>query len=293
MAIVPRRSALYMPGANTRALEKAKTLPADCLILDLEDSVAPDAKATARDQIKAAIADGGFPGREVVIRVNGVGTSWLGDDLAMAATASPDAVLVPKVSNREDVDAIRAAMAEAGVAGGVPVWAMIETAEAILKLPELVAASPSDRHAVTCFVVGANDLVKETRMQLDASRSQAQYWLAAIVTAARAGGIDVLDSVYNDFRDIEGFKAECAAGRDLGMDGKTLIHPGQIEIANETFRPGDDAVADARAILDAFSRPESKGLGVINMEGRMVERLHAEMAERTVAIADAIASKSS
>ncbi|MEO1265296.1 MAG: CoA ester lyase, partial [Pseudomonadota bacterium] len=269
MSITPRRSALYMPGANARALEKAKGLDADVLILDLEDAVAPDAKAVARDQISAAMADGGYPGREVVIRVNGVGSDWFADDLALCAAAGPDAVLVPKVSNAGEVAAIREGFAKAGVARSTPLWAMIETPEAILKLGEITGAANDESAPLTCLVVGANDLVKETRMVLDAARSQAMYWLAATVTAARAAGLDVLDSVYNDFRDLDGFAAECAAGRDLGMDGKTLIHPSQIEIANTTFAPTPEAIADARAILDAFAKPENQGRGVINLDGRM------------------------
>jgi len=291
ISIAPRRSALYMPGANARALEKAKGLSADVLILDLEDAVAPPAKADARKAIALAMADGGYPGREVAIRTNGLGPQWFDDDLALAAVARPQAVLVPKVGSAADVSAIREAMREAGCASDMQIWAMIETPIAILNVSEIAAAAAADSHPVTCFVLGTNDLVKDTRATLDAQRTAGLYWLSATVTAARAYGVDVLDGVYNAFKDLDGFERECQQGRAFGMDGKTLIHPTQIETANTVFAPDPEEVAWSRTIIAAFDKPENQGMGVISIDGKMVELLHADMARRTVAMADAIAAR--
>jgi len=289
--IRPRRSALYMPGANARALEKAKTLASDVLILDLEDAVAPDAKQTARDQIAEAVGQGGYANHEVVLRTNGSTTEWFADDIDLAARLAIDAVLVPKVASANDVAAIRTALVSAGARAELQVWAMIETPIAILNLGEIAEAAANPHHPLACFVLGTNDLVKETGVELDEARTAAQYWLMATVTAARAHGIDVLDAVYNNFKDMDGYALECAQGRAFGMDGKTLIHPSQIEGANATFSPSEAAVAAAREIIAAFEQPENAGKGVINLGGRMVERLHADMAARTVAKADAIAAR--
>ena len=289
MSIRPRRSALYMPGSNARALEKAKSLATDVVIFDLEDAVAPDAKETAREQIASAVSAGGYGGRELVIRINGLDTPWGAKDLAAAAAAGPDAILVPKVSTAAQLAEVGRALATAP--SRIAVWAMIETPLAILNLREIAesASDPATRLAV--FVMGTNDLVKETRAELDANRTAALYWLSAAVTAARAHGIEVLDGVFNAFRDVDGFKRECIQGRQLGMDGKTLIHPDQIAGANEIFSPSEADVAWARKIIAAFEQPENQGKGAITLEGRMVELLHAETARRTVAIADAIAQK--
>jgi citrate lyase subunit beta/citryl-CoA lyase len=286
MQFRPRRSVLYMPGSNARALEKARSLPADALILDLEDAVAPDAKAGARQQVCAAVQAGGFGRREIVIRINALDTPWGKDDLAEAMAAGPDAILLPKPGSGADI-------AHAGEAlGRAPaktrLWAMIETPLAILNVQEIAAASKQMGARLACLVMGTNDLVKETRADLSASRRPALYWLSATITAARAYGLDVLDGVYNNFKDADGFRRECMHGRALGFDGKTLIHPDQIAAANEVFAPPEAEVAFARKIIAAFDQPESKGKGVITVEGRMVELLHAEMARRTVAIADAI-----
>ena len=293
MTTVPRRTALYMPGANARALEKAKTLPADALIFDLEDAVAPDAKSTARAQILSAMDNGGFPGREVVIRVNGPDTSWFAEDMVMVAKAKPDAVLVPKVEAAETITRVRTALRSEDVPAATNVWAMIETPMGVLNVGAIsaMAKGPGGAHDLACYVVGLNDLVKETRAELNAERTSALYWLSATLTAARAHGIDVLDSVYNAHKDLEGFEAECLQGRMLGMDGKSLIHPAQIEIANRVFAPDEAEVAWARKILAAFEQPDNAGKGVISLDGKMVELLHAEMAKRTVAIADAIAAR--
>lgn len=289
MAVRPRRSALYMPGSNARALEKAKTLAADVVIFDLEDAVAPDAKELAREQVMAAVAGGGYGDRELVIRINGLDTPWGEEDLAKAVAAAPNAILIPKVSTVSQLTEVGKRLSSAPEA--IQVWAMIETPLAILNLREIAAAARDPSTRLSCFVLGTNDLAKETRADLVENRSAALYWLSATVTAARAYSIDVLDGVYNAFRDIEGFRRECLQGRQLGMDGKTLIHPDQIGPANEIFSPTAEEIEWARKILAAFSEPQNQGKGAINIDGRMVERLHAEMARRTVELAEAIATR--
>jgi citrate lyase subunit beta/citryl-CoA lyase len=285
-AIRPRRSALYMPASNARALEKAKSLESDVVIFDLEDAVAPDAKATAREQAVAAIGSGAYGRRELVVRINGLDTPWGQDDVRAAAAGNPSALLVPKVETAGQVRDVSAAIKAAG--GACEIWAMIETPLAIVNLTEIARCAAEPDVALSCFLVGTNDLVKDTRAALDSNRTAALFWLSSIVTAARAFNIDVLDGVYNNFKDLDGFEAECRNGQMLGMDGKTLIHPSQIDAANAVFSPAADTVARAREILAAFALPENQGKGVINMDGEMVELLHAEMAKRTVAIADAI-----
>jgi citrate lyase subunit beta/citryl-CoA lyase len=284
----PRRSVLYMPGSNARALEKAKSLPADALILDLEDAVAPEAKATARDQVCDAVKAGGYGQRELVIRINGLETPWGRADLEAAAAAAPDAVLLPKPGSGADIVRATEALASAGAPARTRLWAMIETPLAILNVQEIAATARQPAARLACFVMGTNDLVKETRADLSTNRRPALYWLSAAVTAARAYGLDVLDGVYNNFKDADGFRRECVHGRALGFDGKTLIHPDQVAVANEVFAPPEAEVAFARKIIAAFDQPENKGKGVITLEGRMVELMHAEMARRTVAIAEAI-----
>lgn len=286
MTVRPRRSALYMPGSNARAIEKAKTLDADVVIFDLEDAVAPEQKAEARAQVCAAVEGGGYGRRELVIRTNGLDTSWIKEDVAAALAVKPSALLIPKVSYASELHEIGKLMA--GAPDDIKVWAMIESPMAILNLKEIAATAVEPGGRLACLVIGPNDLVKDTRAELDGSRTAALYWLSATVTAARAYGIDVLDGVYNDFKYTEGFERECRHGRMLGMDGKTLIHPSQIEAANATFMPAADEVAWARRILAAFKEPENAGKGVIKIDGKMVELLHAEVAKRTVAIADAI-----
>lgn len=290
MTIMPRRSALYMPGSNQRALEKAKGLNADALILDLEDSVAPEAKTQARQNISEVLRAGGYIGREAVVRLNGADSQWFADDVAAIAKLEISGVLVPKVESAETVARVREELEFRGAPKQVAIWAMIETPMAIVKLPEIAgaAAGPGNAYPLTCFVIGTNDLVKETRAEIDASRLSALYWLSATVTAARAYGIEVLDSVYNAHKDLDGFERECLQGRQLGMDGKSLIHPAQIEIANRVFAPDVEEVAWARIVLAAFDDPSNAGRGVISIDGKMVELLHAEMARRIVAIADTI-----
>jgi citrate lyase subunit beta / citryl-CoA lyase len=284
MQIRPRRSVLYMPGSNARALEKAKSLPADALILDLEDAVAPETKEAARLQVCAAVKAGGYGHRELVIRVNALDTPWGKADLEAAAAAGPDAVLVPKPGMAADILRAAEALSRAGAPDKTRLWAMIETPLAILNVGPIASAS----RRLGCLVMGTNDLVKETRADLSANRRPALYWLSATITAARAFGLDALDGVYNDFKDADGFRRECVHGRRLGFDGKTLIHPDQVATANEVFAPQAAEIAWATKIIAAFDAPENKGKGVITVEGRMVERLHAVMARRTVAIAEAI-----
>ena len=288
MQICPRRSVLYMPGSNARALEKAKSIPADALILDLEDAVAPEAKEAARAQVCAAVKGDGYGERELVVRINGLATPWGQADLEAVAATAPDAVLLPKPGTGDDIMRASDALARAGAPDGTKLWAMIETPLAVLNLADIASASRRHGARLTCFVLGTNDLVKETRADLSLNRRPALYWLSAAITAARAYGLDVLDGVYNNLGDAEGFRRECVHGRRLGFDGKTLIHPDQVAVANEVFAPTAAEVAFARKIIAAFARPENTGKGVISVEGRMVELLHAETARRTVAIAEAI-----
>ena len=292
-AIRPRRSVLYMPGSNARAIEKARTLPADAVILDLEDAVAPDAKETAREQVVAAVTAGGFGRREVVIRVNGLDTPWGHDDLVAAASSGADAVLIPKVSDPETIGSVELALATARAPDALRVWAMIETPIAILHAEEIARAARHETARLACFVLGTNDIAKETRARFVPGRWTMLPWLTTVLAAARAHGLDVLDGVYNNLQDAEGFRAECEQGRDLGMDGKTLIHPNQIAVANEFFAPAAAEVEAARKIIAAFDLPENSGRGVISLDGRMVERMHADMAARTVALAEAIAAAGS
>jgi len=288
----PRRSVLYMPGSNARAIEKARTLPADAIILDLEDSVAPDAKADARKQVVDAVTAGGFGAREVIVRVNGLDTPWHVDDVTATARAAPDAILVPKISTADQLDAIGQRLFDLKAALRTRVWAMIETPLALFNILALAAEAHDSETRLAAFVLGTNDLAKETRARIVPGRAPMVPWLMSCVAAARVYGIDILDGVYNDLGNAEGFAQECAQARDMGFDGKTLIHPNQIAPCNAAFSPSVDEVAQARKIIAAFDLPENKSKGVVQIEGRMVERLHADMALRTVAIADAIAARS-
>jgi citrate lyase subunit beta / citryl-CoA lyase len=286
--IRPRRSLLFMPGSNARALEKARNLPADCLILDLEDSVAPDAKALARDQIAAAIAARGFGRREILIRINSLDTPWWTTDIAMAGQAAPDGILVPKISSVADLKAVADRLKDANPS--IRVWAMIETARAVLDAEQLAAASGDQNTRLAGFVFGPNDLSRETRIKMMPGRAAMLPLITHCILATRAYGLEILDGPYSDFSNVDGFGQECAQARDLGFDGKTLIHPGQIEACNAIFTPPEEEVAQARRIIAAFERPENASRGAIQLDGQMVERLHAEMAHRTIAIADAIAA---
>jgi citrate lyase subunit beta / citryl-CoA lyase len=289
--IRPRRSALYMPGPNARAIEKAKTLAADVVIFDLEDAVAPDAKAQAREQVCAAVEAGGYGLRELVIRINALETPWGEADLAAAIAAAPDAILVPKVSSAETLAAVGLRLRKLGAAERTKIWAMIETPLAILRAENIASAARDVDTRLACFVMGTNDLAKDTRARLLPGRAAMLPWLMTALAAARAHGIDILDGVYNNLSDADGFRTECEQGRDCGFDGKTLIHPDQIAAANEIYAPSQQEIESARAIVAAFERPENAGKGAISLNGRMVERLHAEMAKRTLALAEAIAEQ--
>jgi citrate lyase subunit beta / citryl-CoA lyase len=288
MTIRPRRSVLYMPGSNARAMEKARELPVDAVILDLEDAVAPDAKATARGLIKETLQKGGFGNREVLVRINGLDTAWWRDDLALAA-AGPDAVLVPKISTPDQLRDFARHLVGVTAEARVRVWAMMETPLAMLNARDIAAATLDPLTRLSGFVMGTNDLAKDTRARIVPGRAPMLPWLMNCVAAARAYGLDILDGVYNELGNADGFAAECRQAHELGFDGKTLIHPQQIAPCNAAFTPSDDEVAWARKIISAFALPENKGKGVIQVDGRMVEILHADMARRTVAIADAIA----
>jgi len=290
MTVRPRRSILYMPGSNARALEKGRDLPADGLILDLEDAVAPEVKVQARDAVVKALQKG-FGEREVLVRINGLDTRWWVEDINAVAAARPDAVLVPKVSSPQQLQDLAARLVDMGTDPRVRVWAMMETPLAMLNVRDIAAAALDSETRLAGFVMGTNDLAKDTRAHLVAGREPMVPWLMNCVAAARAYGLDILDGVYNDIGDAEGFAVECRQARDFGFDGKTLIHPRQIEPCNAAFSPSPEEVETARKIIAAFDVPENENKGVLQIDGRMVERLHAEMARRTVAIADAIAKR--
>ena len=280
----PRRSVLYMPGANERALEKAQTIPADALILDLEDAVAPDAKPEARERVCAAATSGAYGNREIAIRANGIGTAWHDDDLAAIAQAGPDAVVIPKINSADEVHQIEKALEAGGAPERTRIWAMLETPIAMLSAHEI--ASSSDRLAV--LVMGTNDLAKELQASHVPGRQPLLQGLGLCLLGARAAGKVILDGVYNDIKDEAGFLAECQQGRDLGFDGKTLIHPSQVEPCNTAFAPSPDDVEKAGRIIAAFEEAEAAGRGVVTVDGRMVENLHVEQARRTLAIQVAI-----
>jgi len=292
MTVRPRRSVLYMPGSNARALEKARELPADCLILDLEDAVAPEAKAPARDSIVKALASG-FGDREVMVRINGLDTRWWVDDLnaVLGGSARPDAILVPKISDPNQLQDLASRFVDLHTDPHVRIWAMMETPLAMLNAGRIAGASLDSETRLSGFVLGTNDLAKDTRARLVPGRAPMLPWLMTCVAAARAFGLSILDGVYNDLGNAEGFVEECKQARDLGFDGKTLIHPRQIEPCNETFSPSADEIAMARKMIAAFELPENANKGVVQIDGKMVERLHAEMAKQTVAIADAITKR--
>jgi len=288
--IRPRRSLLFMPGSNARALEKARSLPADGLILDLEDAVAPDAKPRAREQIATAIAAQEFGKREILIRTNSLNTPFWSEDVAMAASARPDGILVPKIASVEDLNTIGRVLKRLGADPKIKVWAMIETAHAVLDADRLASGVHDPSTRLTGFVFGPNDISRETRIKMLPGRAAMIPMITHCILAARAHGLEILDGPYGDIGNLDGFAAECTQARDLGFDGKTLIHPSQIEACNAIFTPPAGEVAEARKIIAAFALPENAARGAIQLDGRMVERLHAEMAKRTIAIADAIAA---
>jgi len=281
----PRRSVLYMPGANTRALEKARTLPADTLIFDLEDAVAPDAKEAARANVVAAAASRAYGKREIVIRANGLGTPWGREDIVAIAGSGADAVLVPKLEGAADVAAVVELLDEAGAPPAMALWGMMETPRGILHAEEIASASPR----LACFVMGTNDLVKDLRARHTPMRLPMMVALGVTMLAARANGLAILDGVYNDIQDAEGFRASCVQGLEMGFDGKTLIHPSQVEPCNEVFAPTAADLAMAGKIVTAFDQARVAGKGVVTVDGRMIENLHVEQAQRQLALAKAIA----
>ena len=280
----PRRSCLYMPASNTRALEKAKSLAADTIIFDLEDAVAPAAKDGAREDACAALQSGDYGNRELVVRINAMETPWFAQDIKQACLAGADAVLVPKILSADDIIQITDFMEDLDVSLDTRLWAMIEMPEAILKLAEIAALAPQRR--LTTFVMGFNDLAKEMRAEHD--RAIFGPIMTQTVIAARAYGLNVIDSVYNDFNDPDGLASECREAKKLGFDGKSLIHPVQIETANRIFAPGADEIAEAEAIIAAFADPINAGKGVIVVDGKMTELLHLKQAKQLVATAQAI-----
>ncbi len=281
----PRRSVLYMPGSNARALEKSRTLPADALIFDLEDAVAPDAKITARTQVVSAVESGGYGKREIFVRTNGLNTPWGYDDLVAVARVGPEAVLLPKVESAEMVRHAEAVLAEHGAPADLAIWCMMETPRAMLHAEEIADASAR----VAGLVMGTSDLAKDLQAQHTAMRLPLITALGLCMLAARAARISILDGVYLDLTDHEGFVDSCRQGAELGFDGKTLIHPSQLEAANEVFAPSDEEVRRSRHIIEAYTEAEAQGRGVVVIDGKLIERLHVDHAKRVVALAEAIA----
>jgi citrate lyase subunit beta/citryl-CoA lyase len=281
----PRRSVLYMPAANERALEKAKTIPADAIIFDLEDAVAPDAKDAARANAVAAAGSGEYGNRELTIRCNGLDTPWGAADIAAAAGSGAAAVVIPKVGSVAYLDEVSRLLDEAGAPATLTIWAMVETPTAILDV-RAIAAHPR----VTVLVMGTNDLAKELRAGLVRGRHPLVPHLATALLAAREAGKVIVDGVFNDVKDLDAFRDECVQGAEMGFDGKTLIHPTQVDVANEVWAPSDADVEHARKVIAAFDEAVAEGRGVITVDGRMIENLHVDNARRTLAVADAIAA---
>jgi citrate lyase subunit beta/citryl-CoA lyase len=288
-AIRPRRSVLYMPGANERALEKAKTLPADSLILDLEDAVAPEAKIEARDRVCGVVKAGGYGPRELVIRINGQDTEWGKGDLKAAAHAKPDAILAPKVSTADEIRWLDEGLSEAGAPATMGLWVMIETPLSIFNLKEIASCGKTTR--LSGFVMGSNDLIKDFRAEPMPGRENLAVTYTLAIAAARAYDLLVFDGVYNDIANAEGFAAESRQAKAFGFDGKTLIHPSQVEPCNAIFAPPGDAVKQARDVIAAFADPANGGKGVLKVNGKMTELLHLAQAKRLVAVAEAIAAR--
>ncbi|MGD1927160.1 MAG: HpcH/HpaI aldolase/citrate lyase family protein [Paracoccaceae bacterium] len=280
----PRRSALYMPGSKPRALDKARSLAADALILDLEDAVVPAEKPAARDTVTAALAQGGYGGRELIVRINGLDTPWGSDDLIAAARSGADVVLIPKVESAETIHDVSARLDAAGARSDMAIWAMMETPRGMLNAAGIAEASPR----LACLVMGTNDLVKELDAQHTETRLPVITALGLCMLAARANGQAILDGVYNAYKDDEGLRDSCTQGREFGFDGKTLINPAQLAVTNEVFGPDADEIALAERYLAAFAEAEAGGQGVAVVDGRIVENLHVETARKLLARADAI-----
>ncbi|MCR4268704.1 CoA ester lyase [Nitratireductor sp. ZSWI3] len=286
-----RRSVLYVPASNEKALRKSASLACDAVIFDLEDAVAPGEKVAARERLRDFLAGKDRPGCEIVVRINALASEWGTEDLLAARAARPDAILLPKVDGPKDVLEADAALDETDAPRALKLWAMVETPRAVLNLGPIAELGRDPAARLTCLVAGTNDLAKDTGIALTPDRRHLAPFLLQMVMACRAGGLTVLDGVSNDFRDLEAFEAACAEARAMGFDGKTLIHPAQIGPANAVFAPSPEAVAEAEAIVAAFAEPENRGRGVISLDGRMVERLHLEMARGLLARARAITER--
>lgn len=285
MQIRPRRSVLYVSGANARSLEKARTLEADAFIFDLEDSVSPDLKSTARQQVFSEIKKREISSRESIIRINSFDSPWGEEDLAMAIALPIQGILLPKIKQPQDILEFESRLKSLRVSQEVHIWVMMETPQAILNAESIARLGQEPQSRLRVFILGTNDLAKETRVRLTPDRSVLLPWLSFCLLAARAYGLDMIDGVFQNFRDSLGFQKECEQGRDLGMDGKTLIHPLQIDLCNSIFSPSLEEIAWSQKVVDAFAQPENKGKGVIGLEGQMVERLHEEIAQRVLSFA--------
>ncbi|WP_036284478.1 CoA ester lyase [Methylocystis sp. ATCC 49242] len=277
-----KRSVLAMPGSNARALEKGKSLPADVLMFELEDGVAESAKAMAREQVAAAVSRGGYGARQVVVRVNARGSEWYKPDVAAIAPTGPDAIVIPKVNSRDDILKAAADIVAAGAPLRTRLWAMIETPRAIFDIEKIASAADDPASRLEVLVLGPNDIAKSTRARLTPGRPALLSWLSAGVLAARVHNIEIIDGIYNDFNDEAGLRREAEQGRDMGFDGKMLIHPNQIGPVNEIFAPSAEEVDFARRIIAIFDEPENAEKGVVQIDGKMVERLHLDIARRTL-----------
>ncbi|MGZ9409382.1 MAG: HpcH/HpaI aldolase/citrate lyase family protein [Methylocystis sp.] len=282
-----KRSVLAMPGSNARALEKGKTLAADVLMFELEDGVAESAKATARTQVAAAVADGGYGARQLVVRVNARGSEWYKPDIAAIAPLGPDGIVIPKVNSRDEILKAAADLVAAGAPYKTRLWAMIETPRAVFDIEKIASAADDRASRLEVLVLGPNDIAKSTRARLTPGRPALLSWLSAGVLAARVHNIEIIDGIYNDFNDLDGLRREAAQGRDFGFDGKMLIHPGQIGPVNEIFAPSAEEVDFARRIIAVFDEPENADKGVVQIDGKMVERLHLDIARRTLQLVEA------
>ncbi|PPD06826.1 HpcH/HpaI aldolase/citrate lyase family protein [Methylocystis rosea] len=282
-----KRSVLAMPGSNARALEKGKTLAADVLMFELEDGVAESAKATARAQVAAAVADGGYGARQLVVRVNARGSEWYKPDIAAIAPLGPDGIVIPKVNSRDEILKAAADLVAAGAPYKTRLWAMIETPRAVFDIEKIASAADDRASRLEVLVLGPNDIAKSTRARLTPGRPALLSWLSAGVLAARVHNIEIIDGIYNDFNDLDGLRREAAQGRDFGFDGKMLIHPGQIGPVNEIFAPSAEEVDFARRIIAVFDEPENADKGVVQIDGKMVERLHLDIARRTLQLVEA------
>jgi citrate lyase subunit beta / citryl-CoA lyase len=284
----PRRSVLYIPASNERALAKLSSLACDCVIIDLEDAVVPGEKQAARDRLAGIFASLSGKRPEMIIRINSLSSEWGSDDLAAAARCEPDGILLPKVDTARDILEAGDVLDDSFVADITSLWAMIETPKALLNIGAIAELGRDPASRLACFVAGTNDLAKDTGVAVTPDRRYLVPWLTHMVLAARAGGIDVLDGVYNDFRDLDGFSHECGEAAAMGFDGKTVIHPSQIAISNAAFSPSEQVLVEARAIRDAFAQPQNVGKGVIALDGKMVERLHLAQAEKILARAETV-----